>query len=232
MLRLPQTQGKIKVVSFDVDGTLVSPGFVDAVWLEGIPQLYAAKAGVGFEQAVAYVRREYEKIGEHRIEWYNIAYWLRKFGLEIPYEEIFTRYEALLRIYDDVEPVLAALREAGYTLIVSSNAATEFIEFQTKPIKGYFTHVFSATSDFGQVKKTNGFFARVCRILGVEPEAMVHVGDHWVFDFLNPRKIGITAFYLDREQKGNGTIAALRGETEYIIRDLDELLDDPGGPRT
>jgi HAD superfamily hydrolase (TIGR01549 family) len=230
-LRAAEARAEIKVVSFDVDGTLVSPGFVDCVWLEGIPQLYAEKEDLSFEQAFDYVKSEYDKIGEHRIEWYNIEYWLRKFGLAIPYETLFRKYEAELQIYEEVERVLSVLKEDGYELILSSNAATEFIEFQTKPIKKFFSYVFSATSDFGQVKKTNGFFARVCEILNVKPQAVVHIGDHWVFDFINPRKIGITAYYLDRAQETGKerTTAELKEDDAFIISDLNELIDDPVG---
>jgi len=129
-------------------------------------------------------------------------------------------------IYGEVESVLTVLKEEGYELILSSNAATEFIEFQIEPIKRFFSHVFSATSDFGEVKKTNGFFARVCEILDVKPQAVVHTGDHWVFDFVNPRKIGITAYYLDRARKRNVT-DEVKKDDEFIISDLSELLDDP-----
>ena len=226
MIRAPQAREDIKVVSFDVDGTLVSQGFADCVWLQGIPMAYAEKEGLSFEQAFEFVKSEYDKVGEHRIEWYNIDYWLRKFGLDIPYETLFEKYEGEIKVYEEVESVLTVLKEEGYELILSSNAATEFIEFQIKPIKKFFLHVFSATSDFGEVKKTNGFFARVCGILDVKPQAVVHTGDHWVFDFINPRKIGITAYYLDRTRKRNVT-AEVRKEDAFVISDLRELLDDP-----
>ncbi len=228
MLRAGQAQAweGVKVFSFDVDGTLVSPGFVDCVWLQGIPKAYAEKEGLSFEQAFEYVKSEYDKIGEHQIEWYNIDYWLRKFDLDIPYETLFKKYKDEIMIYEEVESVLTVLKEEGYELILSSNAATEFIEFQIKPIKRFFSHVFSATSDFGEVKKTNGFFARVCEILDVKPQAVVHTGDHWVFDFLNPRKIGITAYYLDRARRRNVKDEEKKDD-EFIISDLSELLDDP-----
>ncbi|MBA7537837.1 Phosphoglycolate phosphatase [subsurface metagenome] len=221
-----QTRKAIKIVSFDVDGTLVSQGFADCVWLRGIPEAYAEKEGLGFEQAFEFVTSEYEKIGENRIEWYKIDYWLRKFGLELHYEKLFKKYEGEIRIYDDVESVLEVLKEEGYELVISSNAATEFVDSQIQPIRKFFSHVFSATSDFGEVKKSNGFYARICEILDVKPQAVVHTGDHWVFDFINPRKIGITAYYLDRNRSGSGKVKVKKEEEEeFVISDFNGLLD-------
>jgi putative hydrolase of the HAD superfamily len=64
------------------------------------------------------------------------------------------------------------------------------------------------------VKKTKGFYQRICQILGTRPQEIVHVGDHYEFDYVVPRSLGIHAFYLDRsgEQKG-----------EFIIPDLRDL---------
>ncbi len=212
----------IKVVSFDADGTLVSQGFADCVWLRGIPEAYAVKHELSFEHAFEFVKREYDNIGENRIEWYNIRFWLRKFNLKIPYEKLFEKYEAEVKIYTEVESVLKVLKEAGYVLVVNSNAATEFIDFQIQPIRKYFTHVFSATSDFGELKKSNGHYAQVCEILDVKPQEVVHTGDHFVFDFLNPRRIGITAYYLDRSRDA---MPDENGNDEFVISDLNELLD-------
>ena len=212
----------IKVVSFDVDGTLVSQEFADCVWLRGIPEAYAAKHALSFEHAFEFVKREYDNIGENRIEWYNIRFWLRKFNLKIPYEKLFEKYEAEVKIYTEVESVLKVLKEAGYVLVVNSNAATEFIDFQIQPIRKYFSHVFSATSDFGELKKSNGHYAQVCEILDVKPQEVVHTGDHFVFDFLNPRRIGITAYYLDRSRDA---MPDDNGNDEFVISDLNELLD-------
>jgi putative hydrolase of the HAD superfamily len=43
---------------------------------------------------------------------------------------------------------------------------------------------------------------------------MVHVGDHYQFDFLVPREVGIQAFYVDRSGQKNG---------DFILKDLREL---------
>jgi HAD superfamily hydrolase (TIGR01549 family) len=235
MLETQQTrEGRdaIKVFSFDVDGTLVSQGFADCVWLQGIPEAYAAKEGLNFEQAFEFVRSEYDKIGDNRIEWFKMDYWLRKFGLVITREELFRKYEGEIEIYEEVESVLKVLKEEGYKLVVSSNAATEFLDFQIQSIKKFFSRIFSATSDCGEVKKSNGFYARVCGILDVQPQEVVHIGDHWIFDFVNPRKIGMNAYYLDRKRSRNRNAKVegksgveVKKEDEFVISNLNEILD-------
>ena len=72
---------KIKVVSFDADGTLVTPDFSQAVWYEGVPSLYARKNGISFQEAKAFIEKEYQVVGDCRVEWYDIKYWLQRFGL-------------------------------------------------------------------------------------------------------------------------------------------------------
>jgi putative hydrolase of the HAD superfamily len=85
--------------------------------------------------------------------------------------------------------------------------------------------VFSATSDFGAVKKSNGFYARVCEIADVKPREVVHIGDHWVFDFVNPREIGMTAYFLDRGRKRGRSVSGNVKNEEFVISDLNGILD-------
>jgi predicted HAD superfamily hydrolase len=57
----------------------------------------------------------------------------------------------------------------------------------------------------------------------VKPQAVVHIGDHWVFDFLNPREIGITAYFLDRartEQEKE------KKDEKFVVNTLDAILED------
>lgn len=45
---------------------------------------------------------------------------------------------------------------------------------------------------------------------------MVHIGDHYKFDYLVPRKIGVKAYYLDRKKEKKG---------EYIVHNLKEFKE-------
>jgi putative hydrolase of the HAD superfamily len=204
-----------RFVSFDMDGTLVDPVFTDFVWGRGIPTLYAEKVGLPFEAAKAFVEREYQKVGEGAIEWYDIKYWFRFFQLEQSWKALMKQFVDKIHVYPDVNHILDRLKDR-FQLILTSNAGREFIEVEMEAtgLGKYFDQIFSATSDFREVKKTIEFYQRICQILGVSPQEIVHIGDHYEFDYLVPRRLGIRAFYLDRsgEQKG-----------VFILQDLRDL---------
>jgi HAD superfamily hydrolase (TIGR01549 family) len=216
-----------KIISFDMDGTLVDPEFTDWVWGHGIPTLYAEKTGLSFEAAKAFVEKEYLKVGEGAIEWYDIKYWFQFFQLEESWKVLMERYTDKINIYPDVNHILERLRNR-FQLVLTSNAGREFIdiEMEATGLGRYFNRIFSATSDFGEVKKTVGFYQRICQILGVRPEEIVHVGDHYEFDYLVPRSLGIHAFYLDRsgEQRGDFILQDLRDLEKRLI-DLSRVTD-------
>lgn len=204
-----------KIISFDMDGTLVDPEFTDWVWGHGIPTLYAEKAGLPFEEAKGFVVKEYLKVGEGAIEWYDIKYWFRFFQLQESWKVLMERYADKIKVYPDVHPLLERLRDR-YPLVLTSNAGREFIhmEMEATGLGRYFNQIFSATSDFGKVKKTAGFYQRICRVLEASPQEIVHVGDHYEFDYLVPGSVGIHAFYLNRSDGRRG---------ESIISDLRDL---------
>ena len=209
----------VKFISFDMDGTLVDPVFTDWVWGHGIPTLYAQKTGLPFETAKVIVESEYRKVGDAAIEWYDIKYWFRFFRLEESWHALMERYIDKINVYSDVDHLLERLNDR-FQLVLTSNAGREFIkvEMEATGLGRYFGRIFSATSDFGEVKKTTAFYSRICQILEAVPDEIVHVGDHYEFDYLVPQSLGIHALYLDRsgEKKGDFVIQDLRNLEEKI----------------
>jgi putative hydrolase of the HAD superfamily len=195
----------IKVVSFDFDGTIVTHKFADDFWLEGVPKLYAKQNHINLKAAQKYLLEEYDKIGDTRIEWYDPAYWFDRFKIKSDWKDLLKQYQHSVEIYPDVIPVLKRLSQY-YSVIISSNAKKEFIDIQLdfSNLKQYFTHIFSSTSDFHTVKKVTDFYGMICTKLSIKPQEMTHVGDHKKFDYLSPQKLGITAFYLDRNKTSTG----------------------------
>jgi len=189
-----------KIVSFDVEGTLVTPDFSYAIWFEAIPRCYARRNGIDFERARELVQQEYEKVGDQRLEWYDIRYWFDKLDLGSP-GPVMEGYQSRVCYYPDVRGVLSSL-SGRYRLAVASGSAREFLRHLLRDIEPYFTSVFSSVSDYEQLK-TSEFYRKMCQALGVNPEEVVHVGDNWQFDFIAPSEIGIHAFYLDRKRQGD-----------------------------
>jgi putative hydrolase of the HAD superfamily len=200
---------KTKIISFDVEGTLISHRFSEIVWEKAIPRLYSEKKGIDFDSAKSFVFNEYEKIGEDRIEWYDINYWFNRFGLT-NYKNLLKQHAHEIVIYPEVHQVLDEL-DKYYMLIINSNSAREFLELEISEIKSNFSHIFSAPSDFKQTKKSTLVYSEIYKFLKVKPKEMVHIGDNWAHDFIAPRKIGIVSFLLDRTKENQG---------ENIVHDL------------
>lgn len=205
----------LKVVSFDVVGTLVDSCYEDYVWKEAIPQLYSRKRGVSFEEAKNYVLREYNRIGNNDIRWYLPEYWFKHFNLDEDPIEVFKSHVDKVKFYPEVLSVLKNLSQK-YDLIIASGATKNVIETMIEKFRQYFKRIFSSVSDCREVKKTPQFYTMICEILGIKPYVMAHIGDEWYSDFISPRKIGIKSFFLDRAEEKSG---------KFVIKDLRELED-------
>lgn len=206
----------ISTISFDMNGTITQGRFVDLVWHEGVPALYARARGLSLEAARDIVHREYDSVGEERTDWYDIRYWFRRFGLGADWAGLLMGYRNEVTPYPEAREVLEMLG-ARHRLVVTSNASRDFmdIELAAAGLDRYFSHLFSCTSDFGEVKKTPEVYARVCRALSVSPREVAHVGDHRLFDFAAPSRLGIRAFHLDRTARADG---------DFVVRDLREFM--------
>ncbi|MBN1191745.1 MAG: HAD family hydrolase [Dehalococcoidales bacterium] len=188
---------EIKVISFDLEGTLTTLDFSHFVWYEGIPLLYSKRHGVGFDEARTIIESRYQEVGDRRINWYDIRYWFDRFKIE-GYEKVLDRYAHRVAFYADVVPALSALQNR-YRLIVSTNSSREFIPYLLNGIERHFSKVFSSVSDFNLIKCPQ-FYEKLSRAMGVEVHEIAHVGDSWEFDVVASRAAGLKAFYLDRSQ--------------------------------
>ncbi|MGA8849923.1 MAG: HAD family hydrolase [Dehalococcoidia bacterium] len=191
---------QIELISFDAEGTLVTPDFSQAIWHEAIPALYAQKKGIDLAQAQRCIVEEYSKIGDQRLEWYDIEYWFSYLDLGSS-EPVIQSCLGRIAYYPEITEVLSSL--AGeYRLIIASGTPMELLHCLLKDIKPYFVRIFSSISHYRQLKNPD-FYLRICKEMGVKPNQVIHVGDNWQFDFLNARQAGINAFYVDRSGRNH-----------------------------
>ena len=207
----------IRIISLDMDGTLMKSRFVDKVWMEGVPSLYAEKAGLDFAAAKEQVISEYARVGSDRMEWYDLLYWIDRFGLKIGKDELLQMYEDEIEAYPEVLEVLDQLSER-YDLVVTSNAAREFLEIELDGLTQYFREIFSATSDFREVKKSPLVYGAICAQMDARPFEVLHIGDHYHYDYESPLQAGLDALFLDRkgERTGPEVVGDLREAVELI----------------
>ena len=209
-----------RVISFDMDGTLTDLSFVDSVWLQGIPNLFAQKNQISLEEARKRVKSEYDRVGNEKLEWYDLNYWLDKFNIDASPRQVLNSFREKIRVFQDVPAVLENLRTRGYRLIVITNARREFVDIEMRQtgIQGFFEQIFSSPSDFRLTKNATRVYEKVCVACEISPCEMIHVGDDQDFDFEVPRKLGINAYLLDRTGKKTGT------HTIYSLEEFEKKL--------
>ncbi len=75
---------------------------------------------------------------------------------------------------------------------------------------------FQEVGDSRVCSKTERFYLNICNLLQVNQDQIIHVGDHFEFDYTVPQETGITSFYLDRKKEKKG---------ENVVRDLAEFAE-------
>ena len=186
---------RIELISFDAEGTVVTPDFSQTIWHEAIPALYAQKQGLDFAQAKRQILEEYSRIGDQRLEWYDIEYWFSYLDLGSS-ESVIDSCLSKIAYYPEATEVLSYLA-GNYRLIVASGTPIELLRLLLQDVKPYFVRVFSSVSHYGQLKSPD-FYLSICKEMDVEPSRVTHIGDSWQFDCVNARQAGINALYLDR----------------------------------
>jgi len=106
-----------------------------------------------------------------------------------------------MRLFDDVELMLAELRANGYRLAVLTNCDEDLF---------WTTHrLFTAPFDFAlTAERVQGYkperwhFSGFERLIGVSKSNWVHVANSWYHDIAPARTLGVRHVWLDRERTG------------------------------
>ncbi|MFN4335965.1 MAG: HAD family hydrolase [Candidatus Nitrosocaldus sp.] len=216
----------MKVVSFDLDGTIFKKGLDDIFWNRLVPELIARGKNMSIDDAVAYALKEYDSIGPNDIRWYIPEYWFDRFGLTHTLldnlldtmEEYYTN-----GIYDDVY-LLADIKR--YRVIITTcnppAMARRKLSIIIKKTNASIYRLFSSIS-YNTVKNS-WFYSRICRELNVEAENVLHVGDDVIQDLEIPRSIGMQALLMDRECKRINSSHTLDHNVICSIRELMGLI--------
>jgi len=205
----------IEVVSFDMDGTLITKEFADEFWLKKIPELYSQKTGLAQDTAQEKFMKEYDEMGRDDIRWYEPDHWFIKYELEQKPRDVLEGLRTKYDLYDDAKEVIKKLHEE-YKLIIISNGIKMFIEVGLGEYQTYFTALYSSVSDFGMSSKSPYLYKEISKELDVEPNKVIHVGDDQENDYISSKKAGMRSYLLDREDRYDDGIKDLRELLEKL----------------
>jgi putative hydrolase of the HAD superfamily len=114
-------------------------------------------------------------------------------GLAEPAFEVFLTARQKVTLYEDVEPVLSRWSQR-YALIVVSNGNADVDRIGI----GRFFAARVSAHEVGFAKPDPRIFLEACRRVGVEPSAVLHVGDDLDLDVHGAREAGLRAAWIRR----------------------------------
>lgn len=209
----------IRVVSFDLDGTLTDLwGFDKTFWHEEVPRLIAERHRIPLEEAKRRMHADVASLGgEYAIEYYFPDHWFSHFDLPKDWKRVMHDMQHLVTVFPDVIPSLARLK-IHFPLIVLSNSPREFIDMKMKVerLGGLFDHTISAVSDYKMVKRDPVIYQKIIERFKVRPDQIVHIGDHEAFDYQAARDAGLRAFWLNHDRTVKG---------DHIVHSISEFAD-------
>jgi putative hydrolase of the HAD superfamily len=116
-LRPPWPQ--IDTILLDMDGTLLDLHFDNHFWQVYVPEKFAEKHGLAFEQAHAECFRRYDaKAGT--LQWYCVDFWTEQLELDIV--QLKQELAHLIAVHPDVPEFLTQARQAGKRVVLVTNA--------------------------------------------------------------------------------------------------------------
>lgn len=190
----------IKVISFDIDKTLITGDFDNQIWNKDLPLFYAKNNNISFDEAKKFVFNKYKEYKGIN-EWTSLPFWFNKFGLE-NWEELMLKNLHLIKLNEDVINVLDKLHKKFKLIVVTQNPK-EFFEKKLINLEYYFDEIFSSTYHYKKLNKDSKVYLDIINQLNIKPEEMIHIGDDLEFDYLAPKSIGIKAILLDPKNEHN-----------------------------
>jgi 2-haloacid dehalogenase len=126
-----------------------------------------------------------------------------------------------MRLFDDVEPMLAELRSRGYRLAVLTNCDEDLFQITHRLFTVPFDLVLTAERVRGY-KPERWHFRAFELLTRVTRPDWVHVANSWYHDIAPARTLGLRHVWLDRERTGENAGLSIHG---YSGREIVRLVE-------
>jgi putative hydrolase of the HAD superfamily len=228
-------EGVVSGVIFDFYGTLAHWVDADASYAN----VFEAH-GYTLERSVAdayFTRYDGVEHSEHSVDEASYEAWVRsrlrqltKEGgvldehAEAVIEALRQLDQGAMVAYPEAAPTLAALREAGLTVGVCSNWGWELNAYLDEVGLLHLVDASITSARAGSRKPHPGIYAKAADALGVDPADVLFVGDSWEPDVRGPRRLGMRAVHVWREDERQGSPAPDLQPGDERVGDLSGVL--------
>lgn len=166
---------QIETILLDMDGTILDKYYDDFFWEVYVPQKYAEKNQITFEEAQKILFAMY-KAEEGTLNWTDIYFWSQKTGLDIP--TLKKEIDHLIAPHPDSEEFLEKINFNGNKVYLVTNAHNWVMELKLKKtgFYRYFQHCFTSF-DIGYPKESLKFWKVLFDKTGINPDKTLLVDD-------------------------------------------------------
>ena len=162
-------------VLLDMDGTLLDRNFDNVLFEEALPQRYAERLALPFEQARNSLMAMYRAV-EGQLAWTDLEYWTRRVGIDVV--ALHRELDYLIDFLPDAKEFLACLRQSGKRITILTNAHRAGVEIKTAKT-GLDRHVDRIVDAFevGYLKMQHEYWPTCQRLVEFDPLRSLYIDD-------------------------------------------------------
>ncbi len=209
----------IKNILFDIDGTLIGQKIrgditlrtfylenkekFDNVSEKEFFNLWLNAGKINFQQFLKGEISFEEKITSQILEVFkHSSSEIDRHKANMIFNKFLPLYEENLQLYEDVIPCLEDLKKEGYRLGIISNGHSEDQRKKLNKfgIKDYFSTIV-ISGDIGFAKPNPKIFLESIKILNVDPQDVIYIGDMIEMDIIAANKVGMKAIWINRAKR-------------------------------
>lgn len=161
----------------DMDGTVLDLAYDNYMWLTLVPQFYAEKHGMSFEEARSFLYSKYRAI-QGDLQWYCLDHWSEHLGLDVIALHRGERHR--IEFLPGAREFLERTRELGLRvlLVTNSHPDTLSLKDEVTGLSAYFDGVYSSHV-IGHAKERQEFWHALQDEVGFDVATTVFVDDSY-----------------------------------------------------